>query len=107
MDEATVFPVPNCPNELAPQQDMLPSSRMAHVCSEPAAIESWEKIEPDWKPGEFGLVLLLFWISNWSLSEIWPLKIVRQDTRISKPVSVNDWQTLVLVIDSRKARRLK
>ena len=108
VDDATVLPVPNCPNELEPQQDMLPSSRMAHVCSEPAAIESWVKIDPDWKPGSFaGLVPLLLSKSNCSFSEICPLKIARQETRINKPVNVSDWQTLVLVIDSRKVWRLK
>ena len=91
-DEATVLPVPNCPKELAPQQDMLPSSRMAHVCSEPAAKESWVKIDPDWKPGELAEPeSLLFSMFNGSFSEIWPLKIARQETRISKPVSVSDW----------------
>jgi hypothetical protein len=55
VDDAVVLPIPNWPNELAPQHSMLWSSRIAQVCSEPAANESWEKMEPDWKPGEFAV----------------------------------------------------
>ena len=53
VEDAIVSPVPNWPNVLAPQQDMVSSERMAQVCSEPAANESWVKIDPDWKPGIF------------------------------------------------------